>query len=326
MKCKGCGVTLQSDNKELLGYTNNINNDLCERCFRIRNYSDYKLVSKSNDDYLSILSNIGKTNSLVVLVIDLFNIPKSLDDINKYINNKILLVLSKRDILPLSVYDNNLMNYFDNFDLNIVDKVIISSNKNIHFDDLISKIRKYQTDENVYIIGYTNAGKSTMINKIIYNYTDMDTSITTSMLPSTTIDTLNISIDDSLTLIDTPGLLNNNIIDYVDINLMKKIVPKREIKPRTYQIKSEQSLIIDNILEVYTKDYNSLTFYISNDLEIDRKYKFIKLDNLKEHKLKVLDNFDIVIPGLGFIKCVKESNIVIYTLDNVDVYIREALI
>lgn len=326
MKCKGCGVTLQSDSKDSLGYTKNINNDLCERCFRIRNYSDYKLVSKSNEDYLEILKNIGNTNSLVILVIDLFNIPKSLEDIEKYIKNDILLVLSKRDILPLSVYDENLLNYFNRYNLNIVDKLIISSNKNINFDELIEKIKKYQTNKEVYIIGYTNAGKSTMINKILYNYTDIDTSITTSMLPSTTIDSINIKIDDGLTLIDTPGLLNNNIIDYIDINLMKKVVPKKEIKPRTYQIKARQLLIIDNLLCVDIEEYNSLTFYVSNDLEIERKYKDIEINNLVEHKLMVSANSDIVIPGLGFIKCVKPGKVVVYTIDNVDVYIREALV
>lgn len=326
MKCKGCGVTLQSDDKDALGYTKNINNDLCERCFRIRNYSDYKLVSKSNDDYIKILENIGNTNSLVILVIDLFNIPKSLEDIKKYINNDILLVLSKRDILPLSVYDDNIMKYFDRYNLNIVDKLIISSNKNMNFDELLFKIKKYQKDENVYIIGYTNAGKSTMINKILYNYTKIGSSITTSMLPSTTIDSINIKIDDNLTLVDTPGLLNNNIIDYIDVNTMKKIVPKKEINPRTYQIKTRQILIIDNLLGVDIEDYNSLTFYVSNDLEIERKYKSIKFDNLKEHKLTVPANSDIVIPGLGFIKCVLKSDIIIYTLDKVEVYIRESLI
>ncbi len=325
MKCKGCGVTLQTEH-DGLGYTKNINNELCERCFRIRNYNDYKLVNKSNDDYINILKKIGTTNSLVILVIDLFNIPKTLEDIEKYISNDILLVLSKRDILPLSVYDENILNYFNKYNLNIVDKLIISSNKNMHFDELMSKIKKYQKDSYVYIVGYTNAGKSTMINKILYNYTDIDSSITTSMLPSTTIDSINIKIDDELTLIDTPGLLSNNIIDYIDVSTMKKIVPKKEIKPRTYQIKTRQLLVVDKLLCVDIKEYNSLTFYISNDLEIKRLYKDINIDNLVCHKLTIPANSDIVIPGLGFIKFVLKSDVVIYTLDKVDVYIRRALI
>ena len=188
-KCVGCGSILQTDDNNKEGYTKNINNSLCERCFRIKHYNDYKLISKDNNDFINILVNINKKD-LVVLVVDLFNIPKELDILNKYLNNNILLVLTKRDILPLSVYDVNLINYFDKYNLNIVDKLIISSNKNYNFDILLDKIRKNKTSNNVYVVGFTNAGKSTMINKILYNYTDIVPVITTSMLPSTTIDSI----------------------------------------------------------------------------------------------------------------------------------------
>lgn len=327
-KCSGCGVVLQSDDKDKLGYTRNLNNSLCERCFRIRNYSDYKLVSKDNNDYIEILKNIGATNSLVILVVDLFNIPKTLEEINKYINNKILLVLSKRDILPLSVYDVNLINYFKRYKLNICDTITISSNKNINFDELLEKINEHKTDDKVYVVGFTNAGKSTMINKLLYNYTNSDICITTSMLPSTTIDSIEININEDLTLIDTPGLLDsNNLIDVIDISTMKKVVPKKEIKPKTYQIKASQSLFVEDLLRLDIKDNNSLTFYISNDLNIDRVFKETdKLINLKRHDLKVNSNNDIVITGLGFIKCTMSAEITIYTLDKVDVYVRESLI
>ena len=53
-KCIGCGSILQSDDNNKIGYTTNINNRLCERCFKIKNYNDYKLVSKSNNDYINI--------------------------------------------------------------------------------------------------------------------------------------------------------------------------------------------------------------------------------------------------------------------------------
>ena len=43
-KCFGCGIDLQNENKNLLGYTNNIESKFCERCFRIKNYNDYQKV------------------------------------------------------------------------------------------------------------------------------------------------------------------------------------------------------------------------------------------------------------------------------------------
>ena len=325
-KCIGCGANLQNEFKEKTGYTRNLDSKYCERCFRIKNYNDYKLVDKTNEDYIPILENISKTDSLVILVVDLFNISKDLELISKYLNNKVLLVLTKRDILPLSVYDKNINEYFNNYKLNVIDKVIISSKNNYNFDLLYSKIKKYKTD-NVYVIGFTNAGKSSMINKLIYNYSDKESNITTSFLPSTTLNTIEIELED-FKLIDTPGLLDEgNIIDYVEVNRLKKIIPSNEIKPKTYQIKTKQSIIIEDLLRVDVDNNNSLTFYVSNNLEFLRIYKESdKLTNLKKHIINVDDDNDIVINGLGFIKVVKKTQIIIYTLDNVDVYTRKSLI
>lgn len=324
-KCKGCGITLQDQDINNLGYTKNLKSDLCLRCFRIKHYHDYKLVNKKNSDFIPILKSINKED-LVILVVDLMNINKNLYIISKYITGNILLVLTKRDILPLSIYDTNLENYFNNFDLNIIDKVIISSKNNYNYDLLYSKIKKYKTN-NIYVVGFTNAGKSSMINKLIYNYTNKTSNITTSILPSTTLNTIEIEFDD-FKLIDTPGLLDEgNIIDIVDLKKIKKIIPNSEIKPKIYQIKLKQSIFIEDIARIDIDKDNILSFYISNNLEITRIYKENKkLSNLKKYEFNVDDNTDIVINGLGFIKIKHKTNIVIYLLDKVDIYTRKSLI
>ena len=53
--CVGCGITLQKDEKNKLGYTKDIEKKLCERCFRIRNYGEYKTVTKQNKEFITIL-------------------------------------------------------------------------------------------------------------------------------------------------------------------------------------------------------------------------------------------------------------------------------
>ena len=66
-----------------------------------------------------------------------------------------------------------------------------------------------------------------------------------SPLPSTTLNLVKIDINDYLTLIDTPGLVDNgSILNRVDASMVKKISPKKEIKPRTYQLRKNQSIII----------------------------------------------------------------------------------
>lgn len=305
-KCQGCGVLCE--------------NTLCERCFRIKHYNDYKVITKTNNDFIPILENISKSNDLVLLVVDLFNIG-DLPLIRKYLKNDILLVLTKRDLLPRSVSFDKLFDY--DYGIDYIDKIIISSNKNYNFDELLDKINKYKKSNNVYIVGFTNAGKSTMINKLIYNYSDNKTEITTSPLPSTTLNTIEINLGD-LTLIDTPGLLSEgDIANYVSGEELKKIIPKKEIKPITYQIKGFQTIVVDDYLLIEANDID-LTFYVSNNLKIERYYKKINT-NLEKHVIEVNHN-DIVVKGLCFIKTNKKSTLNVYTLDKVSVFTRRSII
>ena len=323
-KCIGCGVNLQNLDKSKLGYTKDLNNNLCERCFRIRNYNEYSKVLKDNDDYINILKKIN-SNDLVVLVVDLFNISYNLNDISKYIKNDILLVLTKRDILPKSCYDEKLLNYFDSFNLNIKDKIIVSSKKNYNMDLLYSKINELKTSKNVYVVGYTNSGKSTLINKIIYNYSDNNNIITTSNLPSTTIDSIEIKVNDDLTLIDTPGLLNNgDIINYIDNDMLKKIIPNKEIRPITYQITKKCSISVEDILRLDVEDIN-FTMYISNNLKIEKIFKE-KETNLIKKQIKVKKGKDLVVQGLTFITFNKDVELTLYIMEGVNIYTRDKFI
>lgn len=326
-KCTGCGAILQNQDKNDVGYTKDILNNLCERCFRIKNYNEYSSVIKSNDDFINILREVNNTNELVILVVDLFNINKSIEIIENMVNNNVLLVLSKRDILPKSCYDEKFIRYFDNCNLNVIDTVIISSKKNYNFDCLFEKINKYKKSNKVYVIGFTNAGKSTMINKIIYNYSEYNSEITTSNIPSTTIDCINVKVNDSLELIDTPGIIDEgDITNYISSNELKKIQPNKEIKPITYQVKGKQYFIIDNLAILEIEDVN-ITLYISNSLNVTRKYKNVDIPSkFVKNKIFVSNNSDIVIQGLGFINFSKECNANVYLTKGVCVYSRKELI
>jgi len=324
-KCLGCGVNLQNIDISKEGYVKNIENELCERCFRIKNYNDYKPIIKNNEDYIKILNEINKTNDLVLLVVDVLNLDSEIKNIIKNINNKKILVLTKRDLIASDIYEEKILNYL-NYDF--IDRIFISSKKNYQLDDLMDLIYKYKTSNNVYVVGLTNAGKSTLINKIIYNYTNLNQEITTSNLPSTTLDTIKIEINNDLTLFDTPGILDDgNIINHLDEKMIKKIIPNKTIKPIVYQVKAKQTFIIDDILRLDIDSNNDLVFYLSNNLKINRFYKEInKLNELEKYELNITDKSDIVISGLGFIKVMRKSKITIYTLKGVKVYIRPSLI
>ena len=331
-KCMGCGVILQDENILQEGYTTSLENDICQRCFRMKNYGEYQAIAKSNEEYLSILKSVGETKDLVLYITDLLNVDKDLVKVRELIPNKMILVLNKKDALPKSVKEEKLIQYFKDMNLNFEEIIVVSVNKNYNIDYLLKRIKYYQTSKNVYAIGHTNAGKSSLINKLIKNYSDKTQEITMSPLPSTTLNTITIEINDYLTLVDTPGLIDNgSILNIVSPKMVKKISPVKEIKPKTYQIRKNQSIIIEDFLRIDYVDgvKNSFTLYVSNDLKVKRLLNSSNKDDLKDLNkttYQVKYGEDLVVSGLGFIKMVDKCEIDVYIDQNVDTFLRKNLI
>ena len=304
-KCVGCGVLTS--------------NNLCERCFRIRNYNEYKKVDVNNN----FLNNLDKISSddLVVLVVDLLNIPKNFETIKNRIKNKVILALNKFDLMPTNNIDR-YKSYFDKYNLNIIDTMCVSSKNNYNTDELYECIRNNVTNK-VYFIGYTNSGKSSLINKLIYNYSSIDTSITTSYLANTTLDLIEIKLD-TFTLVDTPGIVTDNNLNNLSDNILKKLSKSKIIKPISYQVKGMQYIFIEDIIKISVSD-NDIIIYVPSNICVDRYYKDKCFTSIKSISFNINKTSDIVIPNIGFIK-VKSSKINIELNSDIDIYVREPLI
>lgn len=331
-RCQGCGVLLQNENILQEGYTTNLENDICQRCFRMKNYGEYQVVTKSNEEYLKILKSVSETKDLVLYITDLLNLEKDLDEIRNMFTNKMILILNKKDVFPKSVKEEKLIKYLENKGVHFEEIIVISAIKNYNIDYLLKRIKFHQTSKNVYVVGHTNAGKSSLINKLIRNYSDSSQELTMSPLPSTTLNTVKIDINEHLTLIDTPGLVDNgSILNQVDQKMVKKISARKEIKPRTYQLRKNQSIIIEDLVRIdYVEgEKNSFTLFISNDLNVRRLLNLFNNDELKD-KNKITYNMkydeDLVVSGLGFVKVVDKGTINIYIDKDVDTFIRKSLI
>lgn len=324
-KCSGCGIKLQTEDKNKLGYIDTLEKNICNRCFRLSHYGEYKKVELNNQDYEKIIKTIPES-SLVIYTADIMSL--DLTNLDKF--KKVLLVITKRDILPKSVKDYKLIEYIKKQSPNVLDIVIISSIKNYNLDQLYEKIQKLSNNQDVYLVGNTNTGKSTLLNKLIKNYQDTPTnSITVSMYPSTTLDKVSVKLK-HITIIDTPGLIDNgNIVNYLDSKDLKKITPKKEIKPKSCQIEKTGSILIDNYarIDYETKNKNSMVIYASQSL--NNRFCSQTKDDLKNLKLSSFNlekDKDIVIPGLCFIKFVGPINVNIYTNNQVKVFKRDNLI
>lgn len=323
-KCLGCGITLQNKDKTKLGYVTSDDANICERCFRLKNYGEYQAVSLNNDDYNKIIKSIPESSLILyitdILTLDLSNLPN---------NHNTILVLTKYDILPKSTKEAKIIAKLKEEYKNILDIIVVSSIKNYNIDLLYNMINKYSNGKDIYLIGNTNSGKSTLLNKMIKNYSNNNPNITVSMYPSTTLDKVEITIN-NLKFIDTPGLIDDNsYISILSKKDLKKVTPKSEIKPRTCQINGVGSILIDNLarIDYETKEPNSIVIYTAKTISASFiSYTKNTYKDLNLHKYSLTNNKDIVLPGLGFIKCTKPINITIYTPNNIKPIIRNNII
>ena len=110
-----------------------------------------------------------------------------------------------------------------------------------------------------------------------------------------------------------------------EYELMKNILPKNTLKPVTQQMKENTSLILEDRIKINTNNKNSLTFYMSNSIKLEKVFNSSKLNELNKKEYNIKDNSDIVIKGLGFINVKKACTVTIYNNNEDLIEIRESM-
>lgn len=365
LKCIGCGAIIQTTDKGALGYTpeSALKKNLetgevyCQRCFRLRHYNDIQDISLTDDDFLRLLNSIAEKDALIVNVVDIFDFNGSLiPGLHRFVgDNPVLLVGNKVDILPKSLKRGKLTQWLreraHEAGLRPVDVVLISGKKTSEMGTLMETIEKYRQGKDVYVVGVTNVGKSTIINGIIKATAGLQEVITTSQFPGTTLDKIEIPLDDGHFLVDTPGIIHQHqMAHYLGKKDLKITSPSKEIKPKTYQLNRGQTLFLGGLARV---DYlqgekNSFTVYVSNELEIHRtksqgadefyqkhaggllvppqKEEISDFPEFTRREFSVDKNMDIVFSGLGWVSVREKAVVATYAPKGVEVVTRKALI
>ncbi len=362
LKCIGCGITIQSEDSKKEGYAppSSLSNEelVCQRCFRLRNYNELQPVSLTGDDFLNILNGIGKKEGLVVKIVDIFDFNGSwISGLHRFVGQKdILLIGNKSDLLPKSINPNRMINWMKQearkLGLKPIDVLLVSAFKGHGMDRALEKIDKYRRGKDVFVVGCTNTGKSTFINHIIQGATGAKEVITTSHFPGTTLDIVEIPLEDGKAIVDTPGIINDHqIAHHLDEKDLKLITPKSELKPKNFQLNAEQTLYIGGLarFDFIRGERASFLVYVSNRLDIHRtklsnaealyeKHKGVmlappsedsmeKMPELVRHEFTIKDKkVDLVISGLGWITIQEPAIVAVHAPRGVDVILRSSLI
>ena len=330
-KCIGCGSVLQTDYVDEEGFVKSSvydKSEYCERCFKIIHYGEYSVLDKKIDTD-GIIRNINSDNySSVAILLDSININ---DSIKKYINKikvKKYILITKRDILPKSIKDKKIIEYVKNNIYDTDDIMCISSVKKYNIDAFLNKINEDNV-RRLYIVGFTNSGKSTFINSILSSMSKKPT-ITTSSIPNTTASYITIKLNNKLAIVDTPGFIDQNAIyNFVDYKKIIKYYPKKEIKVKTFQVRSGYAIVVNDFLRIENigKKLNSFSFYMNDKLRYEKvKSKNDKLTILQSVNYDITEPTDIIINGIGFIRITKVGTIKINVLDTRLITKRKSMI
>jgi len=363
--CAGCGVQLQLDDENKLGYAPPEaflrEPVVCRRCYRIKHYNEASSITLNQDDFLKLLGSIGSTKSLVVHIVDVFDFEGSLiSGLQRFAgNNPILLVVNKLDLLPKSTNWNKLVNWVQRqakqWGLKVVGVVLCSAKRNLGFDRVIEALQQHRGNKDIYVVGATNTGKSTLINRLISDFSDLEAELTTSQYPGTTLDLVRIPLDDGHAIIDTPGIVyKHRLTELVERKDLAKVMPDKPIKPMVYQLNEGQTLFIGAMarFDFVRGERQSFTCYVSNALNIHRTkleradelyadHKGVmlvpptgddveKLPKLTKHAFTIPSGKrqDISISGLGWIQIngTSGAEVVVHAPKGVKVVVRDSLI
>lgn len=221
--CSGCGAVLHcaaaavpgylpSEKFKVLQQEGRLGGATCQRCHLLTHHHKALNLHLSADQYRAVVAQIRPLRALVLLIVDLLDVPDSIvPDLPELVGgNKHVVVLgNKVDLLPadspnyLQRIRRQLARYCRDagFGPQVTDIHLISAKTGYGVEGLISSLQrswKYKGD--VYLVGSANAGKSTLFNTLLESdyckskASDVIHKATMSPWPGTTLNLLKFPI------------------------------------------------------------------------------------------------------------------------------------
>lgn len=292
-QCVGCGAILQTEDPTKKGYLpkkvyQERSLPLCQRCFRLQHYGVGTLDSEQVQFDISLFEKARLSHALLIYVLDLSTFPfLFFEQIHPFLQGlDVLLIANKRDILPQSWKKERLrfqiLQICKEKGLKTCDLLIVSTRKGEEKEEFIKRCRDELKKRDLYFIGVASAGKSSLINLLFKkDPIEEKLEVTTSIFPGTTVETIRIALPNQHAIYDTPGREEEGMMgQQVEKSILPLLILKKEIKPRIYQLQSQQSLHIGGLArcDFLEGEKSSFVVYAAPSVKIIRS-KLEKAEN-----------------------------------------------
>ncbi len=275
-KCAGCGITLQTEDKDKIGYAVSLDHTYCQSCFRLSHYGQATI-----HEHPDLLPEFKEPGVVFVITSVLFLDTLFQTNLNRLTSNKIVYIINQIDLLPtdtnLDFMLENIMKKARSLHIKYHDIILMSAQNLQDLLNLKTYIRQFK-EKDIYLIGVQNSGKTTIFKALTEN-----TAALSLKKAALTLETLTGSFENK-TIYDTPGLYQKGYLhEHFSYDVYKTLLPEKRMRPTVYHLKASEALMLDGLvaIEVIKQVNDSYVFYTS-PLVAMHKTKAIRIKPLLE--------------------------------------------
>ncbi|MDL2292902.1 50S ribosome-binding GTPase [Acholeplasma sp. OttesenSCG-928-E16] len=333
-KCVGCGATLQNTNVNEVGYVEDLSNKYCIDCFKLKNYgvviNNYVPLKIDDIDKNSICLMISSVLHLDLL----FSHP-----VYRYQSEATFIyIINQMDLLPSST---NLDLLLENIEkkakkekIPYQDIIFMSALNKQDNNNLRMYLKNYK-NKKIFLLGVQNSGKTTIFKELTNDLNALSiikAGLTQERLEGNFL---------SNTVYDMPGLYQEGYLHtFLPYEMYKKLIPTKRIKPKIYQVKPNDAIIIENLIGIsFIKTLEqTAVFYLNNNLRLHKtnnekvssyiaKKEKTFVDEYITKTIKTYQNtrVQITFGDMGFMHLITQATIEIKYPKGMHISITEAL-
>ena len=346
LRCYNCGAVLQSKKEKEIGFVPSEVLDsapledrviYCKSCFdRMKVINTGALELGVDKVVAKILDDAVATDAFIVWVVDIFAFNGTIDpEIAKKVKKlNVAVVATHRDLFTKMVKNESLVRYvnerFEECGIKPHSVSLIGSADEVDIRGLVDKLNTARAAHDVYIIGASGSGKSSLINKLLKNYENKTKwAIKTETYKGTNVKVLSIPITNSSFIYELPSISGfTSVVAKVEKEVQKMITPKKRIETHYRTLAQGEALAVGSLasFELIKGRPTQIKFYCAEGVEVRKMFShklasFIAENNKKRTVRPVSEHYtsfrdfdlfeytmendgqthDISIEGLGWI-------------------------